>query len=467
MIPLTPAEIATTVGGTLHDVPEPDAPVVTGEATLDSRAVERGGLFVALEGERADGHDFARTAVEAGAALVLGSRPTGVPTVVVDDVVEALGRLTASVLAALPDVLVLAMTGSQGKTSTKDLLAQVLAAHGPTIATRGNLNNELGVPLTALRATPATRFLVLEMGARGVGHLAYLCSFARPRVGAVLNVGTAHLGEFGTQADIARAKGELVESLPPDGVAVLNADDPLVAAMASRTPAPVLRFGTGDGADLQVRDLRTDDLGRARFDLAEGEEVRSVSLRIVGEHQAANAAAAAAMARAAGLPLASVAEALCAAGPGSPWRMQLHEVGDVVVVNDAYNANPASMRAALHTLAGIGAARPSARTVAVLGVMRELGPDSEAEHESLGEHVMALGIDRLLVVGAEAAGITRGALRHLEGAARTAQVGDRDEAARWVRDNVAAHDVVLVKASRGAALERVADALVTHLEENR
>lgn len=467
MIAMTPAEIAVVTGGTLHDVPEPDARVVTGEATLDSRTVEAGGVFVAVAGQHADGHDFAATAVQAGAALVVGSRPTGVPTVVVDDVVEALGRLTASVLAALPDVLVLAMTGSQGKTSTKDLLAQVLAPHGSTIATRGNLNNELGVPLTALRATPETRFLVLEMGARGVGHLAYLCSFARPRVAAVLNVGTAHLGEFGSQDEIARAKGELVEALLPDGVAVLNADDPRVTAMESRTAASVLRFGSGGDADLRVRDLRTDDLGRARFDLVEGDEVRQVSLRILGEHQAANAAAAAAMARAAGLPLAAVAEGLCAAGPGSPWRMELHEVGDVVVVNDAYNANPESMRAALHTLAGIGTARPAARTLAVLGVMRELGPDSESEHEALGEHVMSLGIDRLLVVGSEAAGITRGALRHADGAVRTVQVGDRDEATSWVRDNVAAHDVVLVKASRGAALERVADALVTHLEENR
>lgn len=477
MIRMRLDEIATAVGGRITDG-APDLEV-TGPATLDSRDVPAGGLFVAMAGERADGHDFAAGAVAAGAAAVLGSRPTGVPSVVVEDVPYALGLLARHLLDRLPGLTVLALTGSQGKTSTKDLLAQVLATHGPTVATRGNHNNELGVPLTVLRADETTAYLVLEMGARGVGHLAYLCSFARPRVAAVLNVGSAHLGEFGTRDDIARAKGELVEALGPEGVAVLNADDPLVAAMADRTAARVRSFGTDGSADLRVQDLTTDDLGRPRFTLVErtaaGEESAAVALRTIGLHQAGNAAAAAALARAVGMPLAAVAAALSAAGTASPWRMELTETAGVTILNDVYNANPESMRAALATLTDIGRRRPGSRTVAVLGVMRELGRGSEAAHEALGRHAAESGVDRLVVVGEEADGIARGASAVPGGAERTVRVEDRAQALAWVRENVAAPDVVLVKASRGAALEQVVDGLVEHLsapsttapEENR
>ena len=248
MIALTLPEIAAVVGGRVVD--DPDGVVVSGAATVDSREVEPAGLFAAFVGERSDGHDFAAAAVAAGAAAVLGSRPTGHPSVLVDDPRDALAALAHHVLGRLPDVTVLAVTGSQGKTSTKDLLAGVLAAHDETVATRGSFNNELGLPLTVLRAGPGTRFLLLEMGARGIGHLRELCAVARPDVSVVLNVGKAHLGEFGTQDDIATAKGELVEALDPSGVAVLNADDPRVAAMASRTAGRVTTFGrrvTGRG----------------------------------------------------------------------------------------------------------------------------------------------------------------------------------------------------------------------------
>lgn len=464
MIPLSLAEVAAAVDGSLADA-DPDARV-TGAASLDSRAVPDGGLFVAMAGERVDGHDYAAQAVEAGAAAVLGTRATGVPTVVVDDVPTALGRLARHLLDKLPGLTVLALTGSQGKTSTKDLLAQVLATHGPTVATVGNHNNELGVPLTVLRAEAETAYLVLEMGARGIGHLAYLCTFARPQVAAVLNVGTAHLGEFGTRDDIARAKGELVEALPADGVAVLNADDPLVAAMATRTQAAVRRFGTGADADLQLRAVETDDLGRARFELVERDEARetvtAVALRTLGAHQAVNAAAAATLARAVGMPLPAIGAALSQAGAASRWRMELTEVAGVAVLNDAYNANPESMRAALATLVGIGT-RTGRRTVAVLGMMGELGRGSEAAHEALGRHAIESGVERLVVVGDVAAGIGRGAAAVPGGRERTVLVGDREQALSWMRENVAAPDVVLVKASRGAALEVVADGLVEHL----
>lgn len=469
MIPMTASEIAALVGGRLADA-DPAA-VVRGAATLDSRAVEPDGLFVALRGEHVDGHDFARSAIEAGAALVLAARATGAPSVVVEDVSRALDTLAREVVARVEGVRVLALTGSQGKTSTKDLLAQVLAAEGPTVATAGNFNNELGVPLTLLRTTADTRFLVVEMGARGVGHIAHLCSVARPDVAAVLNVGTAHLGEFGSRADIARAKGEIVEGLPSDGTAVLNADDDLVAPMAARTAARVRRFGlAGERSaadvradDVLVDELTLDELGRPRFVLVEGAARHAVELRTLGRHQAVNAAAAAALARAVDVPLDRIAAALSAASRASAWRMELHEVGGVVVLNDAYNANPESMRAALRTLGDIGAGGAAPRrTIAVLGVMRELGEDSEAAHEEIGAHVVALGVDRLVVVGEEAAGIARGALA-AGGATEVVVLDSRDAAQEWVRRHVRAPDVVLVKASRGAALEHVADALLRAL----
>jgi len=254
MIEMTLDEIADVVGGVAHG-----AATVTGGAFLDTRTPESGGLFVAVAGDRVDGHDFAAAAGAAGAVAALGNRPTDLPTVVVADVTAALGRLARHVVDRLPDVVVLAMTGSQGKTGTKDYLASVLADAGPTIATRGNFNNELGVPLTVLRAGLDTRYLVVEMGARGEGHVAQLCAIAPPRIAAVLNVGTAHIGEFGSREAIARAKGEIIEALGPDGTAVLNADDDLVAAMATRTDAAVSTFGSAP-ADVAVSEITTDEL---------------------------------------------------------------------------------------------------------------------------------------------------------------------------------------------------------------
>ena len=453
MIDMTLDEIAGVVGGEAHG-----AATVTGPAFLDTRTPEPGGLFVALAGERVDGHDLAASAGEAGAVAVLGSRPTELPTVVVDDVTAALGRLARHVVDRLPDVVVLAITGSQGKTGTKDYLAHVLGEAGPTVATRGNFNNELGVPLTVLRAAPDTRYLVVEMGARGVGHVAELCEIAPPRVAAVLNVGTAHIGEFGSREAIARAKGEIVEALPADGTAVLNADDDLVAAMAARTSATVTTFGSAP-ADVAVREVTADELGRQSFELVHRGSGATVHLAQIGSFQWRNAAAAAAMALAAGLDLDTVADSLGDAGPASRWRMELTERPDgLVVVNDAYNANPESMRAALETLAGIGT-RSGRRTVAVLGEMLELGEGAALAHTGVGGYAAEAGVDLLVTVGSAADAIAEGfdAAGTAGVAVRTA---GRDAAREWLRHNVSAADVVLVKASRGAALELIADDLL-------
>jgi UDP-N-acetylmuramoyl-tripeptide--D-alanyl-D-alanine ligase len=454
VITLSLGEIAAVVGGSVDGDP---AVLVSGAAFLDSRRPEPAGLFVALAGGHADGHDFAAAAVEGGAAAAIGSRPTGVPTVVVPDVQAALHLLAADVLRRLrrstPALRVVAVTGSQGKTSAKDMLAAVLSDAAPTVATYQSFNNELGLPLTVLRAHPGTTYLVLEMGARRVGHLAQLCAIAPPDVSLVLNVGVAHLGEFGSREAIAQAKGELVEALGPDGVAVLNLDDPRVAGMAPRTRGRVRTFGRAPGASLRLEAVEVDDLGRPSFDLQQGSERVRVRLRLLGEHQAGNAAAAAAVATALGLSLETVGTSLGRIEVLSPWRMELRERADgLVVVNDAYNANPDSVRAALETLAGIGR-RTGRPTVAVLGEMRELGASGDAEHRRVGSLTAELGIDRVVVVGDGARSITETA----RAASFYASVAEASDA---VRDNVRGDEVVLVKASRAAGLERVAAALL-------
>jgi UDP-N-acetylmuramoyl-tripeptide--D-alanyl-D-alanine ligase len=454
---MTLDQIAAVTGGQVVDA---SAVVeVAGEAFVDSRRVVPGGLFVAVKGERVDGHDFAARAVAGGAAAALVSRPVGVPAVVVEDTVSALGQLARHVVAQLPDLVVVGITGSQGKTGSKDALAQILEAHGPTVATAGNFNNEIGVPLTALQVTGDTRYLVAEMGARGHGHISYLASLVSPRAGLVLNVGVAHLSEFGSRADIARAKGELVEVLPPTGLAVLNADDDLVAAMRSRTPARVLTYGEGADADVRIEGLTTDDEGRPRFTLAFGQERAAVSLPLVGEHQASNAAGAAAVALGLGLPLRSVAAALDRLEPRSRWRMEVTTTPDrITVINDAYNANPDSMRAALTTLVELGRRRGS-RTVAVLGEMGELGPTSPDKHDELGRLAASLGVSLLVVVGDGARRIHLGASSGDRWAGESVPVPEVDDAIAFLRGALRPGDVVLVKASRAAGLEVVAEAL--------
>jgi UDP-N-acetylmuramoyl-tripeptide--D-alanyl-D-alanine ligase len=442
MTPFTLQEIADVTGGAARG-----EATVSSPATIDSRAVVPGGLFVALAGEHVDGHDYVRAAMDAGAAAVLSSRPVDAPGVQAFDVTKALGLLASENLRRI-GTPVLGITGSQGKTSVKDLLAHVLEGSGPTVSPVGSLNNELGVPLTVLRADGHTAHLVVEMGARGVGHIAELCRIAPPTIGAVLNVGHAHVGEFGSPERIAEAKGELVEALPRDGVAVLNADDPLVSAMASRSSARVLTFGrTGDVA---LGRVTLDPAGQPRFALAHDGVVVDVHVPQIGAHHAINAAAAAAMALASGVHLEEVAARLSTAVAASPMRMERHVRDDgVVVVNDAYNANPESMEAALRAIAAIG----HGRAVAVLGEMLELGDDSVDSHVRIGRLAAELGFVRVVAVGEGARGIAVGAGRVGE------LVADVDEATVTLSASLSGDEVVLVKASRGGRLERVARAL--------
>lgn len=459
MIAMTLAQLAELAGGTL-DGADPGARV-HGPVVVDSRQVRPGGVFAALRGEHVDGHDFARSAVDAGAAAVLAARPCGMPAVVVDDVPVALGRLARAVHDRLPGATVVGVTGSSGKTSTKDLIATLLGRLGPTVAPRESYNNEIGHPLTVLRADISTRYLVLELSARGAGHIASLAETAPPRIGAVLNVGSAHLGEFGTREAIARAKGELAEALPADGAAVLNVDDPLVAAMAARTRARVVTCGTSADAEVRAESVRMDERARPSFTLATPHGSAPVSLALHGEHHVGNCLAAAAVARECGMPVAEIASALTGAVPVSRWRMEVRERTDgVTVLNDAYNANPESVRAAVGVLADMGRER---RTWAVLGEMAELGGESADAHRDIGRLLADRRITGVITVGAEAAAIAQGYQQAgepvTETATETVEVADADDAIAALRRRLQPGDVVLVKGSRVARLERVAAAL--------
>ncbi|WP_405162283.1 UDP-N-acetylmuramoyl-tripeptide--D-alanyl-D-alanine ligase [Nocardia sp. NBC_01499] len=489
MIEMTLRELADVVGGTLHDVPDPEVRV-TGSVEFDSRRIGSGDLFLALPGERSDGHDWAATAVAAGAVAVLAARPVGVPAIVVAPspgsvpsssvalagdsdgsgaaVLAALAELArASVqrLTAAGTLTVIGVTGSSGKTSTKDLLAAVLAPLGSVVAPPGSFNNELGHPWTALRANADTRFLVLEMSARGPGHIAALAEVAPPSIGVVLNVGTAHLGEFGSREAIAKTKGELVQALPPSGLAVLNADDPQVAAMASRTTARVIAVGQSDNAEVRATDIRLDGEARAGFTMHTPVGSIAIQLSVHGEHQVGNALSAAAVALECGADLDTIARSLAEAHAASARRMDVRTTaGGVTVVNDSYNANPDSVRAALKALVTMSrAGETPRRSWAVLGEMGELGEESVIEHDRIGRLAVRLDVHRLIVVGTgrPSRAMHQGAVMEGSWGEESILVPDIGAAIALLDDEVEAGDVVLVKASKSVGLWEVAEHLIT------
>jgi UDP-N-acetylmuramoyl-tripeptide--D-alanyl-D-alanine ligase len=487
VIELTLREIADAVGGRLHspdhDLGRTGAAQVTGTVEFDTRKVTSQGLFVALPGERVDGHDFAAEAVEQGAAGVLAAREVNAPAVIVPPVTDAhtrsvaltgdkdgagaavlagLAALARYVVDRLPDLTVVGVTGSSGKTSTKDLIAQLLAPMGTTVAPPGSFNNELGHPWTVLRADRDTKHLVLELSARGPGHIAHLCEVAPPRIGVVLNVGSAHLGEFGSREGIAKTKGELVEALPADGLAVLNADDPLVAAMAGRTKARVVFVGEDEKAQIRATGITLDEQARATFHLVTPQGEADVTLGVHGAHQVGNALSAVAVALELGATVEQVAQWLGNAQRVSERRMDVRTRADgVTVVNDAYNANPESVRAALKSLAAMARAGGGhRRSWAVLGMMGELGDSHVSAHDEIGRLAVRLDISRLVVVGEAARPMHQGA--HLEGSwgEESVLVPDVDAAVALLREELQAGDVVLVKASKSEALWRVAEELL-------
>ena len=427
-------DIADAVGGALRG---PDVEV-TG-VTVDSRHVQGGELFVPVRAAR-DGHDFVEGALAAGAAAYLTERGPGPATaIVVGDTLAALAALGRAARRRLPDRVV-GVTGSTGKTSTKDLLAEALTTTFRTAASIRSFNNELGVPLTLANAPDGSEAAVVELGARGPGHIRHLCDLARPTVGVVTNVSLAHTEMLGSLDGVAAAKSELVAALPASGWAVLNADDERVAAMAGVTDARVLTFGVA-GGEVRATELALDEDLRPSFRLCSPWGEAEVRLQARGAHHAVNAVAAAAAAVASGVPLERAVEGLAEARL-SPWRMELSRAAaGGIVLNDAYNANPASTAAALRALAAL----PARRRVAVLGPMLELGEHSVPEHRRIGELARDLGIDHLVSVGAPDYG--------------GEDVGDAEEAGRLV-GTVGPGDAVLVKGSRAAGLERLAAELV-------
>lgn len=449
-------QIARVTGGVLDLVGDP-ARMVTGPVVIDSRQAESGALFAALPGERADGHDFAGQAVAAGAALVISSRPTGVASVLVPDVQAALAMLARAVVDRLPGLTIAGITGSAGKTTTKDLVAQLTSALGPTVSPQNSFNNEIGHPLTVLRADEHTRYLIAELSARGKGHITALCQVSPPRFGVVLCVGNAHAGEYAGIEEIAEAKSELPAALPADGVALLNADDPLVAAMADVTDARIVTFGLSAGADVRATGVELDRLSRPRFTLTSRSGSADVALRLSGAHNITNALAAAALAAELGMSVEAIAAGLSAAVARSHWRMEVTERDDgVIVVNDAYNSSPEALAAAL---AAVGVMASGRRAYAVLGRMAELGERSAEFHEQAGVTAAKTGLTGIIAVGDEAAAILTGAKSEPGFTGELVAVPDDRSAVAAIAQRLRPGDVVLVKASRAAGLQTVALAL--------
>jgi UDP-N-acetylmuramoyl-tripeptide--D-alanyl-D-alanine ligase len=464
VIPLSVGQLTALLGARPDRVADPAA-LVTGPVVIDSRQAEPGSLFAALPGERADGHDFAAAAAAAGATVVLAQRPVGVPALIVPDVTAALGQLARAVLDQIGDPVVVGITGSAGKTTTKDLAAQLIEPLGPTVSPRNSFNNDIGLPLTVLRADEQTRYLIAEMSARGTGHIARLCAIAPPSMGAVLCVGHAHAGDFGGIDAVARAKSELPAALPPDGWALLNADDPRVRAMAAVTQAEVILFGRSEDAAVRATGVTVDGSGRPSFTLVTPSGSAPVRLRLRGEHNVSNALAAAAIADRLGRPAPDIAAGLSAAEARSRWRMEVTDRPDgVTVINDAYNANPEAMRAALATLRIIARGR---RAYAVLGYMTDLGPEEVPAHEQLGRDAAGADLAGLIVVGDAAAPILAGAKSHPSWRGELIGVADTSTAIQVMRDRLRPGDVVLVKASRVAAIEGIALALAGEKEPAR
>ncbi len=450
---LTRAWVAEVTGGRPSDPVGIDATGVG--IAFDTRALRPGEVFVALRAER-DGHEFVADAFARGAAFVIVERPTDAgPAVVVADVPDALlalaragrDRLTARVVG---------ITGSVGKTSTKDLTAAAVGAAHRTHAAPESYNNEIGVPVTVLGAPPATEVLVVEMGARFAGNIAALGALVDPEIGVITNIGINHAEHLGGPEGVARVKGELLEALPAHGLAVLDAASAAGPEQRARTAASIVTVGTGPDADVRIGAVTLDDRLRARFLLETPWGSGPVELAVRGAHQAANAAQAATVALHLGVPLDRVLEALAGA-EASAWRMEVVEApGGLTVINDAYNASPVATVAALEALAAVPAAR---RRVAVLGEMRELGALSESEHARVGRAVAAAGVDVLVAVGDATEPLVAAAERDAAGRLRVHRVADAAEARALVLDLVAPGDVVLVKASRAVGLEVVATAL--------
>ncbi len=470
MIPLTLEEISVAINAASHNL---DSNLkVTGKVVIDSRKVSQGDLFVAINGEKVDGHDFCHEAIKKGAIAVISSKElVGIPTLLVKEgnaasknvdqpTVIALGKLASYLLMKLPDIFKIAVTGSSGKTTTKDLLFDLGNLIGPTVAPVGSYNNEIGMPQTILECDEKTKVLILEMGAREVGNIKKLCQIAKPDTSILLNIGSAHIEIFGSRELILKTKSEIIECLNAEDVAVLNHEDETFSKQ--KTKAKVVSFGLS-GADVSAKNVVLNDKAQASYELEFEGKVSQVNLKLVGAHQVSNSLAAAAVFLKKGLDIDLVAKTLSNSVAKSKWRMQV-EVNskNVTVINDSYNANPESMKAAIRTLKQAGADK---KTFIIVGEMLELGSDSKQMHEEVADLIQKLGVKKTLVVG-NGAKIVSDYLSNNAYKGRLEFCMDIDSAISKTKEMVEINDVVLVKASRAIGLERVANALMNDFSEN-
>jgi UDP-N-acetylmuramoyl-tripeptide--D-alanyl-D-alanine ligase len=437
---------------------------VTGSVQTDSRLISLGGLFFAKRGEIEDGHSYVEDAKARGAVVAVVEKivDVDITQVVVGDTLNALGALASWLVGKLKSegpLKVVGITGSNGKTTTKNMLREILSGVGNTIAPIDSFNNKVGAPISILRADSETRFLVVEMGAEGIGSIAYLARIAQPDVAVILKVGMAHAGVFGGIENTAKIKEELAQELGEDSILVLNQDDPMVVPMSGHTKAQVKWFGTNRGADLWASDISLSRLGTSfSLNWPDG-KCSPVQLSILGEHHVMNALAAAAVATELGAGRQQVARALENMELAERWRMQRSTNSQgVTVINDAYNASPDSMKAALQTLAQLG--RLGSRTIAVLGEMAELGEFARAEHDSIGRLVVRLNIDQLVVVGEGAKLIHMGASQEGSWDGESEYFTSIDEALKYLRGILTNGDTVLVKSSKSANLRFLGDQLM-------
>ena len=470
MIPLTLEEISVAINAASLNL---DSNLkVTGKVVIDSRKVSQGDLFVAINGENVDGHDFCHEAIKQGAIAVISSKElVGIPTLLVKEgnaasknvdqpTVIALGKLASYLLMKLPNIFKIAVTGSSGKTTTKDLLFDLGNLIGPTVAPVGSYNNEIGMPQTILECDEKTKVLILEMGAREVGNIKKLCQIAKPDTSILLNIGSAHIEIFGSRELILKTKSEIIECLNAEDVAVLNHEDETFSKQ--KTKAKVVSFGLS-GADVSAKNVVLNDKAQASYELEFEGKVSQVNLKIVGAHQVSNSLAAAAVFLKKGLDIDLVAKTLSNSVAKSKWRMQV-EVNrkNITVINDSYNANPESMKAAIRTLKQVGADK---KTFIIVGEMLELGSDSKQMHEEAAELIQKLDVKKTLVVG-NGAKIISDYLSNNAYKGRLECCMDIDSAISKTKEMVEINDVVLVKASRAIGLERVANALMNDFSEN-
>jgi UDP-N-acetylmuramoyl-tripeptide--D-alanyl-D-alanine ligase len=444
MIAMQAKMIADIIGGVLHG----EDVAVTAPAFLSSGDCLPGSIFLAIKGENVDGHDYVADAFSHGAVLALTSHVISGNCIVVSDVTVAIGKLAAHLRGHLSKMKVIGITGSQGKTTTKELLTEALSAKGPTVSPKGNNNNELGVPITLLQCDEKTQYCIVEMGARHQGDIAALAAIAQPHIGVVLKVAAAHISEFGSLEKIAETKSEMIQSLDSDGVAILGEYDAYTPAMAALHDGKTITFGETSGATVRATDIELRE-GRAHFDLVTPEGRSTVALRQYGLHQIPNALAAAAVAHALGISTDHIAGSLSTAEMHARWRMEVRELEDLVIINDAYNASPDSMAAALNILTHLTQER-GGESWAFLGNMRELGMTSSKAHTEIATLASQLGVDHLVAVNAPdyAAGIGMATVLH-----ECATQEEAMEIAKFINRG----DVVLCKASRSDKLEVVAE----------